>query len=133
MHAPRKDHRLYAYFVWSTVAGLPLIRGERRSVTESHLIQLCRAVGVEPVEVCVLPDRAHLLVRFLPGQSLTEIARRLQRRSEEVASSAGQVVRWSCRYGVMTVSPGAVRDLRRRIAWQAWEPIRSTPLTRTGS
>lgn len=120
MDTLQHDHRLYAHLLWTTVAGLPLIGRGRRAVIESHLIQLSRSVDIEPVEVCVLPGRAHLLLRFCPGQCLADVSRRLQRRSEEIANVTGLTLRWSRRYGIVTVSPDAVREVRRRIAFRAW-------------
>lgn len=116
----REAHRLYAHLVWTTAARFPVLAGgPRRASAESRLIALCRAVDVEPVEVAVLPDRVHLLVRFKPAQSLGEVARRLREASEEAFTGAGPRIRWSPAWAAITVGPGEVRRVRRHIARRA--------------
>lgn len=116
---PPPAQRLYAHLAWTTVARLPLVGPRRRAATESHLLAACRWLDVQPVEACVLPDRVHLLVRFRAGQSLSDLARRIQDVSEAVLTTAGHPVRWSRRFAAETVSPGDVRRVRRRIAHRA--------------
>lgn len=116
-------HRLYAHLLWTTAGRVPVIRGaSRRAAAESRLIALCRAVDVEPVEVCVLPDRVHLLIRFKPLQALDEIALRLRRASEEGLREAGLRLRWGPNWAAVTVGPDEVRRIRRRIARRGEEP-----------
>lgn len=112
-------HRLYVHLAWTTLGRLPLVGPGRRAATETHLLALCRWLDVEPIETCVLRDRAHLLIRFRPGQSLVDLVRRLQEGSEAILTRAGHPVRWSRRFAAVTVSPTEVRRVRRRIARRA--------------
>ncbi len=129
------EHRLYAHIAWMTLAGRPLIGDHRRASAESHLMALCRTLNVQPLEVCVLADRVHLLVRFSAGQSVADLARRVLDGSEARLNAAGHQVRWSRRYAAETVSPREVRRVMRRIArlgeagrWRArHRPVRSAP------
>lgn len=76
----------------------------------------CRWLGVEPIEVCVLPDRVHLLTRMPSGLAVSDLARRARTSVEELMGSAGSVVRWSDAFAAVTVSPRDVRRVRRRLA-----------------
>lgn len=76
----------------------------------------CRWLGAEPIEVCVLPDRVHLLVRTHSGLAVADLARRARTSVEELLGSAGRVVRWSDSFAAATVSPRDVRRVRRRLA-----------------
>lgn len=93
-----------------------MIQTERRACAESHLIAACRWVRAEPIAVCALPDRVHLLVRFQPADSLADLVGRIQASSEEVLRRARHPVRWSRRFAVATVSPAEVRRLMRQLA-----------------
>lgn len=121
MVPPAPAHRLYAHLAWTTLGGRPLVAPAHRASAESRLIQLVRALDAEPIEACVLPDRAHLLLRFRTGHSLGELARRI-RRGSAAGSTGVPGVPWGRGYVAVTVSPGEVRDLRRRIARAGEEP-----------
>lgn len=118
MPMPRTDkpHRLYVHFAWTTLARVPMLDDSRRASIESHLMAACRWVGAEPIEVCVLPDRVHLLVRIPSGLAVGDLARRARTSVEELLGSAGRVVRWSRTFAAATVSPRDVRRVRRRLA-----------------
>lgn len=116
----RAAHRLYAHLAWTTVAGLSIPSGGAfRAWLESRLIALCRSVDAEPVEACVLDERVHLVIRLKPVHSLDEVAGRVRRGSEEALLGRGDRVRWSAAYAAVTVSPGDVRRLRRRLVRRA--------------
>lgn len=112
---PARSHRLYAHVAWTTLARLPLVPAARRFSAESHLIAACRRLGADPVEVCIFPDRVHLLVRYAPARALGDLAAQLQSASEEALAEAGFAVRWSRRFAAESVSPGEVRRMRRKM------------------
>lgn len=116
----RAAHRLYAHVAWATVGGVSIPAGPTfRAWLESRLIALCRSVDAEPVEACVLDERVHVVIRLKPVHSLDEVARRVRRGSEEAILGRGDRVRWSAAYAAVTVSPGEVRRLRRRLVRRA--------------
>lgn len=109
-------HRLYAHLAWGTLDRLPLAGPRTALVLESELIALCRRLDVEPVEVSVEADRVHLLVRFKPNQALGELVRRLKDGSADAARRRGAALRWGRGWAAATVTPGEVRELKRRLA-----------------
>lgn len=111
----RLSHRLYAHLSWGTLGGLPLVDRERADLVEGHLITLARRLGTEPVVVRARRDGVHVLLRFHPGQELGLVARRLKSGSETRLREGGTPIRWARALGLVSVAPGEIRELRRRI------------------
>lgn len=109
-------HRLYAHLAWTTLDRLPLAGPRMALALESELISLCRRLDVEPLEVSVEADRVNVLVRYKPNQALGEVARRLKAGSADIARRRGAALRWSRGWAAVTVTPGEVRELKRRLA-----------------
>lgn len=116
MPSNRALHRLYVHLAWTTLACVRVMSDARRASIESHLMAACRWLGAEPIEVCALPDRVHLLVRIPSGLAVSDLARRARGSVEELLGSAGRVVVWSDGFAAATVSPRDVRRVRRRLA-----------------
>jgi len=108
--------RLYVHVVWSTLASVKSIEPERRASIETHVIAGCRWLGAEPIEVCALPDRVHLLVRLAPVLSVQELVERLRDGVENHLAESGRVVRWAPGFAAVSVSVADVRRIRRRLA-----------------
>ncbi len=115
-------HRLYVHLAWSTLARVPVIEPARRAAIESHLLASCRWFGTDPIEVCALPDRVHLLVRLPAALSVHDLAARVRADVERLLAESGRVVRWAPGFAAVTVTPARVRRLRRRIATMGWAP-----------
>ena len=113
-------HRLYIHLAWSTLARVPALDPTRRAAIETHVLACCRWMGAEPVEVCVLPDRVHLLVRVPATLSVRELAGRVRQDVEGFLADSGTVVRWAPGFAAVTVTPGEVRRTRKRIVGLAW-------------
>ncbi|HKK28315.1 MAG TPA: transposase [Gemmatimonadota bacterium] len=113
--APKAAHRLYAQVAWPTLGGLPLVDERRAAALERELIALCRRVGAEPLEVRVSSDRVQLLLRFGPGQPVSDLARRLKRASAASLRRWGWAARWGRGFAACTVGPGQVHRLLRRM------------------
>lgn len=109
-------HRLYAHVAWATLGSLPLADARTALALESELISLCRRLDVEPVEVSVEADRAHLLVRYKPTQALGTLVRQLKDGSAEAALRRASALRWGRGWAAVTVTPADVRDRKRRLA-----------------
>lgn len=116
MPRPRSPYRLYVHVAWSTLAPAPRLDGPRRAMIESHVLASCRWIGADPVEVCVLPDRVHLLAGLTPVLSVQALASHVRRTVEDLLADSGRVVRWSPGFAAVTVSPAEVRRVRRRLA-----------------
>ena len=78
----RGAHRLYAHVVWPTLGRVPLITTPARDALERHLIAVCRRLDAEPLCVRVLPDRAHVLLRFKPGHSVATSKGRITQQDQ---------------------------------------------------
>lgn len=121
---PDDPHRLYVHLAWSTLARVPALPPGRRAAIETHLLASCRWFGSEPIEVCALPDRVHLLVRLPSALSVHDMASRARADVERFLADAGHVVRWAPGFAAVTVTPSDVRRVRRRIAGLGWNSER---------
>lgn len=120
-------HRLYLHAAWTTLDGLPLVGPRQALALEGQLIALCRRLDVEPVEVAVDRDRAHLLVRLKPVHSVAEVVRRLKRGSAQAAVRRGEPIRWARGWAAVTVAPDRVRGIKRRLEAQSLPARQLTP------
>jgi len=114
-------HRLYVHLAWSTLARAQAIESGRRAAIETHLLASCRWFGTEPIEVCALADRVHLLVRLPAVLSVHDLASRVRDDVERLLAESGRVVRWAPGYAAISVAPGEVRRVRKRIATLGWQ------------
>jgi REP element-mobilizing transposase RayT len=108
-------HRLYAQIAWPTLGGMPFLDRRRAVALERELIALCRRLDVEPLEVKASPDRVQLLVRFGPGQTLLDVAKRLKEASGTVMRRWSWPARWGRGFAACTVGPSQVHRLIRRL------------------
>jgi REP element-mobilizing transposase RayT len=109
-------HRLYVHVAWSTLARVRAIPPERRAGIESHIMAVCRQLGVEPIEARALGDRVHLIVRIRAGTSVGELAARVRDDVAVRLARSGVVVRWSPGFAAVTMTPADVRRARKRLA-----------------
>lgn len=120
----RAAHRLYAHVVWPTLGRIPLVTRPAGNALERHIIVLCRRLDVEPLCVRVLPDRAHVLLRFKPGHAVARLVTRLKNGSEAALDAEGHAVRWGRGYAAVSVGGGDVRRVMRRIVHLREGPAR---------
>jgi len=111
----RAAHRLYVHVVWPTLGSIPLITAEARDALERHLIVLSRRLDAQPLCVRVLSERAHILLRFKPGHSVSELVSRLKGSSEAALNLEGHSVRWGRGYAAISIGGDDVRRVMRRI------------------
>lgn len=128
----RAAHRLYAHIIWATrgreILGTPAVRG----AVESRLISLCRRLDVEPLAVAALADRAHVLIRFKPTQSLGAIVARLKEGFATAPATARSPVSWARGYAAITVGSRDVRRVMRHLARLGEACDASEPFGRAG-
>lgn len=114
---PRSEHhRLYVHIAWSTLGRVSAIAADRRAAIETHVLAACRWVGAEPIEVCAISDRVHVLVRVPASLAVQDLATRVQSNVSRILADTGRVVRWAPGFAAATVSPREVRRVRRLIA-----------------
>lgn len=109
-------HRLYVHLAWSTLGRVAVIERRRRAAIETHVIAVCRRLGVEPVEVRAFSDRVHLLAGLPATLSVHDVAVAVRDGVSGALARAGRVVRWTPGFAAVTVSPAEVRRLRKRLA-----------------
>ena len=112
----RAAHRLYAHVVWATRGRDVLFSPALRGAVESHLINLCRRLDVEPLAVAALDDRVHVLLRFKPTQSLGSLVRRLKDGLSGAPTGGKATVRWARGYAAITIGSRDVRRVMRFLA-----------------
>ena len=57
------------------------LTGEIAEEAESIIREICEDIGIQIIDLAVAPDHVHLYFRYRPGQSLSEIAKRIKGRS----------------------------------------------------
>ncbi len=111
----RGVHRLYVHVAWTTLQRLPLLGPRSRESVHFHLSALSRRLGAEPVRICVLRDRIHLLLRIGAGQNVARLVTRLKRGSEESLDGEGVPALWGRGFAATTVGPRRIPRLTRRL------------------
>lgn len=111
----RGVHRLYVHVAWTTLQRLPLLGPRSRDSVHFHLTALSRRLGAEPVRVCPLRDRVHLVLRIGAGQDVGRLVTRLKRGSGDALDGEGVPALWGRGYAATTVGPARLPRLLERL------------------
>lgn len=117
-------HRLYCHLVWKTRASAPLIDAEMASFLCRFFRSIARRERAQVLEVGLVADHAHLLVRLHPGTDLPRLVQRLKGSSaavwgKEYRGQTDRALRWSKGYAVQSVSPRSLAAVRVYLRAQA--------------
>ena len=109
---------LLFHIVFSTKKRAPLITSSVRGDLYRYMGGITRGEGGHLLEVGGIPDHVHLLVRFSPSVSVSEMLKRIKCKSSGwINRSRGLDVRfsWQAGYGGFSVSRSQVESVRRYI------------------
>lgn len=116
-------HRLYVHIVWTTRHREPSIDGRVARFLTPFLPAVAQQERAAILELGVVSDHVHLLVRVHPSTSLPRLVQRLKGGSAVLANREGHARRghplhWAKGYNVETVSPTSLRRVREYIRSQ---------------
>jgi len=80
-HSSHTVSRLTAHLVWVTKYRYQVLRGDIQTRCRELIIQICDAEDVRILKGVVSKDHVHMLIEYPPKTSLSELVKRLKRRS----------------------------------------------------
>ena len=121
------------YHVWfSTKGRKSALDGEIGTDARRQLIQIALGNGIELLELEAVSDHVHLLVRLVPGQTLSSVMHQLKGASaraiflkySDLKMDLGHHAFWQKGYGFRRVAPKQLEVTRQYIRTQASRPLR---------
>lgn len=118
---PPEEASLNYHITFSTKERRPLLTPELRSRTYNYIAGMIRSMGGIPVEINGQPDHLHLLIRWKPDESVSDLVKTIK------SKSSGWINReklLSCRFywqegfGAFSVSHSQIGAVRRYIQKQ---------------
>lgn len=128
--------QLYVHLVWSTWDRLPLITDVIKRRLMTAIIAKCKQLGADVIAIELMPDHAHLLVRFPPTLAISLLAKEVKGSSSHFVNKEldpEALFKWQGAYGAFTLRTRDVPAIKGYIANQqrhhadgdvvtAWEP-----------
>lgn len=116
-------HRLYAHVVWTTRGRRPLITAAVARFLSGFLRGVARQERAQLLEIGLVTDHVHVLVRLEPTTNLPRLIQRWKGGSSVIAgrerhASPDRPLRWSKGYAVVSVSPRGLPAVRRYLRAQ---------------
>ena len=122
MHRRSGSHaKLFYHFVWSTKNRAPLVDAEIEIGLRAIFSAKAEELEIEIVETNGTQDHVHLLVKSKPVLAPADIAKNLKGASSHfinhvvLGHDQTRSLYWQDGYGVVSVSPGAVRSVQQYI------------------
>ena len=112
---------LVYHIVFSTKNRQPMIQPSFRDELEKYITGIIKAEGCALIEIGGMPDHLHIVARFRPDRSVSEMVRLIKANSSkwvnETRGLAGRF-EWQVGYGAFTVSQSQVEQLREYVRGQ---------------
>jgi putative transposase len=122
MHGRSGSHaKLFYHFVWSTKNRAPLVDAEIELGLRAVFAAKAEELEIEIVEANGTQDHVHLLVKSKAALAPADIAKNLKGASSHFVNHVVlgedriRSLYWQDGYGVVSVSPGAVRSVQQYI------------------
>jgi putative transposase len=112
---------LLYHIVFSTKNRQPMIQPSFRDELEKYIAGIIKAEDCSLVEIGGMPDHLHIVARFRPDRSVSEMVRLIKANSSKwVNETQGLAERfeWQTGYGAFTVSQSQVDKLRAYVRGQ---------------
>ena len=112
---------LYFHYVWTTKNREPMIDAEIEREVQKALFSKAKELEIEIVESNGTEDHVHILIRSKATLTPADIAKHMKGTSSHFVNHVilkGDPIRslyWQDGYGVVSVSPGAVRSVQQYI------------------
>jgi REP element-mobilizing transposase RayT len=118
----RVHHRLYVHVVWTTRDRAPRLDAKVAGFLWRFLRDVARQERAVVLDLGFVSTHVHLLLRLHPTTSLPRLLQRLKGGSAVIGTRESHAhpdpLRWSKGYGVVSVSPAAVENVRRYVREQ---------------
>jgi REP element-mobilizing transposase RayT len=112
---------LLYHIIFSTKNRRPIIQPSFRDELEQYITGIIQAEGCALVEIGGMPDHLHIVARFRPDRSVSEMVRLIKANSSKwVNETRGLAERfeWQTGYGAFTVSQSQLDKLRAYVRGQ---------------
>ena len=108
---------LYALITWTTRERAPLITDRVKTFLEKTVPQIARKHGVKVLELGIVDDHVHALVRLPARFDTPRLAQALKGTTARLANRDGiartsEELRWASGYDFRSVGPRALTDAR---------------------
>jgi len=118
----RVRHRLYVHVVWTTRDRAPLLDAKVARFLWRFLRDVVRQERAVVLALGMVSTHVHLLLRIHPMTSMPRLLQRLKGGSAVIGTrekhAHPEPLRWSKGYGIVSVSPAAVENVRRYVREQ---------------
>ena len=105
--------RLYVHLVWATWDRAPLITPEVRERIYPVMQHQASSLGVEIIAIGGIEDHVHVLARFPPTVSISDLVGRMKGASSHMVTHVmGQPFKWQGAYGAFTLAQSGPQRAR---------------------
>ena len=114
-------HQMYAHLIWSSWDRLPLLTPERETAVYACIQAECDRLKVDVLAIGGIENHVHLLVRYDPVCSVSEIVKQVKGASSHLVThvvSPKEFFKWQGAYMSYSVSPSAVPRIRNYVLRQ---------------
>jgi REP element-mobilizing transposase RayT len=109
---------LLYHLVFSTKDRIPMIGQRLQEDLHAYMGGIIRGEGGHLLEIGGMPDHVHLLTKFKPTKSVSEMLNRIKAKSSKWVNARDRRMRkfgWQDGYAAFSVSESAVPSVRRYI------------------
>jgi REP element-mobilizing transposase RayT len=110
--------KLLYHLVFSTKNRIPMISDRLQYDLFSYIGGIIRGEGGDLLEIGGMPDHVHLLTKFKPTKSVSEMMNRIKAKSSKWVNEEKPKMRkfgWQDGYAAFSVSQSAVKSVERYI------------------
>ncbi len=110
--------QLYIHCVWATWHRLPLIMPSLEPPLYTNLAAKCHNLGCTMIAIGGMPDHIHILIGLIPTCSISRLIGEMKGASSHLIThqlQPGMFFKWQRAYGVFSVSPHAIPDVKHYI------------------
>ncbi len=111
---------IYIHLVWATWDRLPLLVDETKELAYRAIGAECEKMGTEIVALGGVEDHVHLLMKFSPLVTLSDVIKQIKGASSHLVTHTfpANFFKWQGAYGAVSVSPRHLSDISGYIAKQ---------------
>jgi REP element-mobilizing transposase RayT len=121
--------KLLYHLVFSTKNRVPIISERLQDDLYSYIGGIVRGEGGDLLEIGGMPDHVHLLTKFKPNKSVSEMLNRIKAKSSKWVNEEKPKMRkfgWQDGYAALSVSQSAVKAVKRYIENQESHHLRQS-------
>jgi putative transposase len=114
-------HQLYVHLIWATWDRLPLLTPERRKIVYAAIQAECTRLKTELIALGGIEDHVHLLVRYAPSLSISELVKQVKGASSHLMThdvDTDAFFKWQGGYMAYSISKSEAPRIRDYIQRQ---------------